>query len=41
VSDALTVLKKDGFLTPKKGNSFTFATPNAKMDGVIDLTPQS
>ncbi len=41
VSDAPTVLKNDGFLTPKKGNSFTFATSGINMDGVIDLTPQS
>ena len=41
VSDAPTVLKNSGFLTPKKGNSFSFWTPYMNNSGVIDLTPQS
>jgi hypothetical protein len=41
VSDAPTVLKNTGFLTPKKGNTFTYTPSKMNMDGVIDLTPQA
>lgn len=39
VSDAATVLKKQGFLTPIKGNSFTYQQVNTNLNGVIVRTP--